>query len=87
MRVVQWGWAGPWVIALHGGPAAHGSAAPMARELSARFRVLEPWQRGSGDGPLTVARDVDGLHELALSLGGPRPALVGESWGAMLALG
>lgn len=86
MRVHHWGTSGPWVIALHGGPAARGSAAPLARGLSARFRVLEPWQRGSGDEPLTVARHVEDLHELVRSLGGVRPALVGESWGAMLAL-
>ncbi|HQK93266.1 MAG TPA: alpha/beta hydrolase [Armatimonadota bacterium] len=86
MHVQEWGTKGPWVIALHGGPAAPGSAAPIARALSAQFRVLEPWQRGSGDEPLTVARHVDDLHELVASLGGVRPALVGESWGAMLAL-
>jgi pimeloyl-ACP methyl ester carboxylesterase len=77
---------GPTVIVLHGGPAAPGSAAPLARGLAGAFRVLEPWQRGSGEEPLTVARHVADLHEVVLSCGLARPALVGESWGAMLAL-
>ncbi|MDM8006559.1 MAG: alpha/beta hydrolase [Phycisphaerae bacterium] len=81
------GSSGPLVIVLHGGPAAAGSARPMARELANEFRVLEPWQRGSGNEPLTVARHVADLHELIESrCGRERPALVGESWGAMLAL-
>jgi len=47
---------GPTVIVLHGGPAAPGSAAPLARGLAGAFRVLEPWQRGSGEkrGPSRV---------------------------------
>jgi pimeloyl-ACP methyl ester carboxylesterase len=61
--------------------------APVARELAKFFRVLEPWQRGSGGEPLTVARHVADLHELVDSqAGGSPPALVGSSWGAMLAL-
>jgi len=83
----QHGSAGPLVIALHGGPAACGSAAPIARGLADTFRVLEPWQRGSSDTPLTVARHVEDLHQVILSrCDGERPSLVGESWGAMLAL-
>ena len=61
--------------------------APVARGLAARFQVLEPFQRGSGGAPLTVARHVADLREMIgpLAAGG-RPALVGSSWGAMLAL-
>ncbi len=59
--------------------------APVARGLADRFRVLEPFQRASGGEPLTVARHVADLRELVESLG-ERPALVGSSWGAMLAL-
>ncbi|MBN1426151.1 alpha/beta hydrolase [Candidatus Fermentibacteria bacterium] len=81
------GSSGPVVIALHGGPAAAGSAAPIARGLSGAFRVLEPWQRASSAEPLTVARHVADLHEVVLTAdSGVAPALVGESWGAMLAL-
>lgn len=75
------------VIALHGGPAAAGSAAPIARGLADAFRVYEPWQRGSGPVPLTVQTHVDDLGTLieALGLESP-PAIAGWSWGAMLAL-
>jgi pimeloyl-ACP methyl ester carboxylesterase len=61
--------------------------APVARGLEDRFRVLEPFQRGSGVEPLTVARHVEDLHELVVSnRAEEKPALVGSSWGAMLAL-
>jgi len=81
------GTSGPVVIVLHGGPAAPGCARPLALGLANAFTVLEPWQRGSGDGPLTVARHVADLHEaIELHCAGQTPALVGESWGAMLAL-
>lgn len=82
----RWGDDGPMVVALHGGPAARGSAAPIARELAGNFTVLEPWQRGSGGQALTVAGHVADLHEVVLACGQDRPAVVGESWGAMLAL-
>jgi pimeloyl-ACP methyl ester carboxylesterase len=82
-----YGSSGPRVFVLHGGPGAAGYMAPVARALADAFRVLEPWQRGSGEEPLTVARHVEDLHRLleAQSAGEP-PALVGHSWGAMLAL-
>jgi pimeloyl-ACP methyl ester carboxylesterase len=87
MHLRKHGTTGPLVIALHGGPAAAGTAAPLARGLAGRFRVLEPWQRESGDEPLTVARHVADLHELVTGLSeDTSPALVGWSWGAMLAL-
>lgn len=81
------GGTGPWVFVLHGGPGAPGSAAPMARGLADAFRVLEPFQRPSGDTPLTVDRHVEDLRALLdHRCGIERPALVGHSWGAMLAL-
>ena len=87
LRIRTYGSTGPQVIVMHGGPGAVGSAAPLARGLADAFRVIEPWQRGSGDEPLTVARHVQDLHELIEArCGGAKPALVGESWGAMLAL-
>jgi len=87
VRVRVHGKTGPWVIVLHGGPAAVGEAAPIARGLSGDFRVLEPWQRGRGAEPLTVARHIADLHDLITTrTGDTGPALVGESWGAMLAL-
>ena len=87
MRIREYGTSGPRVVVLHGGPGAHGYMAPVARGIADLFRVLEPWQRGSGDETLTVARHVADLYELVLSrCEGARPALVGHSWGAMLAL-
>jgi pimeloyl-ACP methyl ester carboxylesterase len=87
MHIREYGTAGPVVIVLHGGPGAAGYMAPIARELADSFRILEPFQRGSGAEPLTVGRHIQDLHELACErcAAGP-PALVGHSWGAMLAL-
>jgi pimeloyl-ACP methyl ester carboxylesterase len=85
----EYGAGGPTVIAIHGGPGAAGSAAPIARGLADTFHVLEPWQRGTdaSSGRLTVDQHIADLHALILSrCGGAQPALVGESWGAMLAL-
>ena len=61
--------------------------APVARGLADLYRVLEPFQRASGDEPLTVAKHVADLHEVIQLHGGESPpALLGSSWGAMLAL-
>jgi len=87
IRIREYGTSGPPVLVLHGGPGAPGYMAPVARGLADSFRVLEPLQRASGGQPLTVARHVADLHESVESrCGGMRPALVGHSWGAMLAL-
>lgn len=87
LRVHEHGTAGrPRVIVLHGGPGGAGEATPLAEGLGRWFSVLEPWQRGSGSERLTVARHVADLHEVVIGCGEPRPALVGHSWGAMLAL-
>ncbi len=87
IRVREFGAGDDTVIVRHGGPAAVGHAAPLARGLADEFRVLEPWQRGSGPEPLTVATHIADLHDvIAKHCSGRRPALVGESWGAMLAL-
>lgn len=85
-----YGNSGPPVVVLHGGPGAPGYMAPVARGLADAFRVYEPFQRSSGDEPLTVARHVADLQSLVERIGadcaGRAPALVGHSWGAMLAL-
>ncbi len=87
MRDRTYGTSGPPVVVLHGGPRAAGYMAPVARGLADSFRVVEPFQRGSGVEPLTVARHVADLEEMMASRGeGERAALVGHSWGAMLAL-
>ena len=87
MRTRTYGKNGPIVIVLHGGPAAIGEAAPVARGLSSRFVAVEALQRGSGPEPLTVARHVEDLRQLVEGMESDRrPSIVGESWGAMLAL-
>jgi pimeloyl-ACP methyl ester carboxylesterase len=61
--------------------------APLARDLADRFVVAEPMQRASGGEPLGVDRHVRDLDAFldAGAAGGPL-AVVGSSWGAMLAL-
>jgi len=87
MQTRSYGIVGPWVVVLHGGPGTPGQMAPVARRLADAYRVLEPHQRGSGAEALTVARHVADLDELIEAhCEGTRPALVGSSWGAMLAL-
>ena len=58
--------------------------APVARALADSFCVLEPFQSGTS---ATVADHVADLHEVVESYShSAAPALVGHSWGAMLAL-
>lgn len=86
LYVREYGGSGPLVIVLHGGPGAAGHMAPVARGLADSYRVVEPFQRGSG-GRLTVATHVSDLHELVgFHAKNSRPVLLGASWGAMLAL-
>jgi pimeloyl-ACP methyl ester carboxylesterase len=82
IAVRRYGTGGPIVALLHGGPGAPGEMAPAARALASEFRALEPLQRHSGGAPLTVARHVADLAAV-LPAGA---AVVGWSWGAMLAL-
>ncbi len=87
LRVRSYGPPGPTAVVLHGGPGAPGSAAPLARALADPLHVLEPLQRWSSRVPLTVEQHVRDLADvLSRETPGYRPALVGESWGAMLAL-
>jgi pimeloyl-ACP methyl ester carboxylesterase len=74
------------VIAVHGGPAAAGDLAPLAGTLGQRWYVLEPYQRGHGDQPLTVSTHVEDLDRLIRQRCTRPPILVGHSWGAMLVL-
>lgn len=69
------------VVAVHGGPGAPGTMAPVARELRARgWSVLEPMQ---------TADSLDGqAEELSRQIeerGSPPVTVIGHSWGAMLA--
>ena len=83
------------IIVLHGGPAAAGSAAPIAQKLSYDgFTVIEPQQRDAetmhpNQDPaevFTVDQHVRDLHELIIAQCSTKPVILGESWGAMLAL-
>lgn len=75
------------VVVVHGGPGAQGGADALAEALSDPLTVIAPHQRRSGGIHLSVAQHVEDLRGL-LATGSTsiRPALVGESWGAMLAL-
>ena len=85
--------AAPLVLVLHGGPGAdHRSLLPL-ETLSVTHRVLFFDQRGAGlsqrvkDADLTMAaylQDIDSL--IAHHAQGQGVALIGHSWGAMLAV-
>jgi pimeloyl-ACP methyl ester carboxylesterase len=72
----------PSVAVLHGGPGAPGSVATLAEALSGQFHVLEPLQRRGSEIPLSVERHVEDIAAVLSE----RMAIVGWSWGAMLAL-
>ena len=87
IKVRQYGDSGGFVILLHGGPAAPGYMKPVAEKLADRFRVVEPFQRGSNDVPLTVAQHIQDLKGVVERYcGDEKPVVIGHSWGAMLAL-
>jgi pimeloyl-ACP methyl ester carboxylesterase len=77
---------GPEIVVLHGGPGAAGSADPLAKGLSDEFTVVAPRQRRSGDQPLSVSSHIEDLKTFIDQKYSSKPALIGESWGAMLAL-
>lgn len=66
---------------LHGGPGAPGYMAPVARELSHQFGVLEPLQSA-----MSLDGQVVELSEQLRTHTDQPIALVGSSWGAVLAL-
>lgn len=69
------------VVVVHGGPGAPGCMAPVARELSGEFGVLEPLQ--SAD---SIEGQLEELRDAIVHNADPPVVLVGSSWGAMLAL-
>jgi pimeloyl-ACP methyl ester carboxylesterase len=86
-RIGIFGQDGHCVIVVHGGPGAYGGSDPVAKELSKTFRTYAPWQRRSGDVRLSVDIHVEDLKQLIeVKFPDKQPAIVGESWGAMLAL-
>jgi pimeloyl-ACP methyl ester carboxylesterase len=87
LRVRRYGPLGRTAVVLHGGPGAPGSASELARALADPLHVLEPWQRWSSGIPLTVDRHVEDLAAvISEHIPDEKPALAGESWGAMLGL-
>lgn len=86
-RIGQFGEGEHCIIVLHGGPGSPGGAEPIARRLSTRFTTYSPWQRGSGGIKLSVDIHIEDLNSLIDAVSPDNaPALVGESWGAMLGL-
>ncbi len=70
----------PFSIALiHGGPGAPGEMAPVARELSKNFGILEPLQTAS-----SVEGQLQELHSILQNHGDFPITLIGHSWGAWL---
>ena len=69
------------VAVLHGGPGAPGMMAPVARELSAEWGVLEPLQAAR-----TVNGQIEELKTMLMRDAELPVMLIGSSWGAMLGL-
>jgi pimeloyl-ACP methyl ester carboxylesterase len=67
------------VAVIHGGPGAAGEMAPVARELSSRFGILEPLQTAK-----SVEGQVDELAEVLKAYTNGPATLIGHSWGAWL---
>jgi pimeloyl-ACP methyl ester carboxylesterase len=70
----------PYSIAvIHGGPGAPGEMAPVARELSLTYGVLEPFQSKG-----TLKGQLEELKAILKDNGDLPITLIGYSWGAML---
>jgi pimeloyl-ACP methyl ester carboxylesterase len=67
------------IILVHGGPGAPGEMASVAKELSGKFGVLEPFQSG-----LSIQDQVLELKSILDDNGNPPYILIGWSWGAWL---
>lgn len=70
----------PYTVAvIHGGPGAAGYMAPVARELSKNFGVLEPLQTVD-----SLNGQVEELKSILMENAELPVTLIGSSWGAML---
>lgn len=69
------------IAAIHGGPGAPGYMAPVARELSKYFGVVEPLQTKN-----SLDEQIQELHDQLNSIDSGPFILIGSSWGAILAL-
>lgn len=84
---------GPPVVLLHGGPGAHHDYMyPQMLALAERFRVITYDQRGGGQSrsdqlePITWETQVRDLAHVLKEFSLDAPALVGYSWGGLLAM-
>lgn len=69
------------IAVIHGGPGTAGELAPVARQLSINFGVIEPLQSKS-----SIEELIQEMHTV-LNTHGNRPiTLIGHSWGAWLSL-
>ncbi|MCA9487102.1 MAG: alpha/beta hydrolase [Nanoarchaeota archaeon] len=66
---------------IHGGPGAPGYMAPVARELSKAFGVVEPLQTKN-----TLKGQIQELHDQITEYSERPVCMIGSSWGATLAL-
>jgi len=67
------------VAVIHGGPGAPGEMAPVARELSSIWGVLEPLQTAT-----TIEGQIEELKNVLIKNGNLPVLLIGWSWGAWL---
>lgn len=67
------------IVLVHGGPGAPGEMAPVARNLSGEYIILEPMQTES-----TVRGQITELAGIIQSEGDIPVILIGYSWGAWL---
>jgi len=79
MNYRTWGKSPYRVAAVHGGPGAPGSVAPVARELSKTMGILEPLQTKD-----TLEGQIEELREVLENHATIPVTLIGHSWGAWL---
>jgi proline iminopeptidase len=84
------GVTGDAMVMCHGGPGLWDMFGDLSGALAATTGTVRWDQRGCGRsehrGPYTVERSLADLDTVRRQLGGDRPALLGHSWGATLAL-
>jgi len=67
------------IAAIHGGPGAPGEVAPVAKEVSRSFGILEPLQTAS-----SLEGQIQELYDILKRNTGLPIKLIGRSWGALL---
>jgi pimeloyl-ACP methyl ester carboxylesterase len=89
--IETWGERGPLLLCVHGMTSSRRSWERLARALDGRFRVVAYDQRGHGDSaditaPMTLARGIRDVEDVAAALGEPIDVVVGHSWGGAVAI-